>query len=179
MFAAPRAADRTGASAQVSYVRPHLLSRERSSTGAKSHTQPVARSASAVAAPPARVAEGSQVAPIPIECGYNGACHGCPKPCTASTPKINGMCRREFSIAYFWIRLYSLAQSYPVLPVPPWPVVSGGLSVPPASSEPTLLSTSHVFMQLSFSCAQPWLPHALAGPVRLSTSCWSIWPTFS
>jgi hypothetical protein len=72
-----------------------------------------------------------------------------------------------------------LAQSYPVLPLPPWPVVSGGLSVPPASSEPVLLSTSHVFRQLWFSCAHPWLPHAVDGPVTLSTSCWSIWPTFS
>jgi hypothetical protein len=34
-------------------------------------------------------------------------------------------------------------------------------------------------MQLWFSWAQPWLPHALDGPLRLSTSCWSIWPTFS
>ena len=41
MLAAPRAADRSGSSAQVSYVRPHRLSRERSCTGAKSHTQPV------------------------------------------------------------------------------------------------------------------------------------------
>ena len=68
-----------------------------------------------------------------------------------------------------------------MLPVPPWPVVSGGLSVPPASSEPTLLSTSHVFMQLWASWAQPWLPHPGDAEVfvRLSTSCWSIWPTFS
>ena len=34
-------------------------------------------------------------------------------------------------------------------------------------------------MQFWFSWAQPWLPHALDGPVTLSTSCWSIWPTFS
>src|SRR3954470_17171639 len=179
MFAAPSAADRTGSSAHVSYVRPHRLSRERSWTGAKSHTQPLARSAFPVAAPPASVADGSHVAPMPIDCGKSGACQGWPNPCTASTPKITGRCSREFWIAYFWIMLYSLAQSYPVLPVPPWPVVSGGLSVPPASSEPTLLSTSHVFRQLWFSWAQPWLPHALDGPVTLSTSCWSIWPTFS
>src|SRR5213595_2089630 len=103
MLAAPRAADRTGSSAQVSYVRPHRLSRARSCTGAKSHTQPVARSAFPVAAPPASVADGSHVAPIPIDCGYNGACQGCPKPCTASTPKINGMCRREFMIQKYAI----------------------------------------------------------------------------
>ena len=48
---------------------------------------------------------------MPIDCGNSGACHGWPKPCTASTPKINGMCSREFWIAYFWIMLYSLAQS--------------------------------------------------------------------
>src|SRR5690242_2890960 len=171
MFAAPRAADRTGSSAQVSYVRPHRLSRERSCTGAKSHTHPVARSAFPVAAPPASVADGSHVAPMPMDCGKSGACQGCPNPCTASTPKINGMCRREFWIAYFWIMLYSLAQSKPVLPVPPWPVVSGGLSVPPASSEPTLLSTSHFFMQLWFSWAQPLPPQLLDVPVKLSTSC--------
>ena len=48
---------------------------------------------------------------MPIDCGNSGACQGWPKPCTASTPKITGMCSREFWIAYFWIMLYSLAQS--------------------------------------------------------------------
>src|SRR5436190_20675401 len=34
-------------------------------------------------------------------------------------------------------------------------------------------------MHVGFGWAKPWLPHALDGPVTLSTSCWSIWPTFS
>src|SRR6478672_9211446 len=34
-------------------------------------------------------------------------------------------------------------------------------------------------MQVWFNWAHPWLPQLLDGPVRLSTSCWSIWPTFS
>ena len=36
-------------------------------------------------------------------------------------------------------------------------------------------------MQLWVSWAQPWLPHPgdVEVFVRLSTSCWSIWPTFS
>ncbi len=67
MFAPPIAAESTGSSAQVSYVRPHRLSRARSWTGAKTQFQPVARTASAVAAPPARAAEGSQVAPMPMD----------------------------------------------------------------------------------------------------------------
>src|SRR5207248_6073034 len=73
MLAAPIAAERTGSSAQVSYVRPHRLSRDRSCTGAKSHTQPVALNAAAVLAPPACARTGSHVAPIPIDCGYKGA----------------------------------------------------------------------------------------------------------
>ena len=70
-----------------------------SCTGAKAQFQPVARSAFAVTSPPAWAAEGSQVAPIPIDCGNSGACHGWPKPWTASTPKMTGMCSREFLIA--------------------------------------------------------------------------------
>src|SRR5436190_11459979 len=34
-------------------------------------------------------------------------------------------------------------------------------------------------MHVGFGWAKPWLPHALDGPVTLSTSCWSIWPAFS
>ena len=77
-----------GSSAQVSYVRPHLLSRDRSCTGAKSHFQPVALQRLRGRGTPGLSRAGSQVAPMPIDCGYSGACHGCPKPCTASTPKI-------------------------------------------------------------------------------------------
>src|SRR6185369_3750380 len=158
MFAAPSSADRTGSSAHVSYVRPHRLSRDRSWTGAKSHTQPVARNAFAVAAPPDCAADGSQVAPMPIDCGYKGASHGCPKPCTASTPNSSGTWSREFCMAYFWMMLYSFAQSKPVLPGPPPPVVSMGLLVPPASTDPDLLSIRIFFMQSEFGRLNPLSP---------------------
>jgi hypothetical protein len=99
-------------------------------------------------APPRCAAAGSQVAPIPIDCGNSGSCHGWLKPWMASMPKISGMCSREFAIAYFWISLYSLAQSWAVLPEPPFPVVSTGLSEPPARIEPVCWSISTLCMHV-------------------------------
>src|SRR4051794_16162577 len=117
---------------------------------------------------------------MPMDCGYSGACHGWPKPCTASTPKTSGMCRREFLMAYFWIMLYSLAQSRPVFPTPPLPVVSMGLLVPPARTEPVLASMRILCMQSGLGRLNPLSPHRVPSvSVRVDTSCWSICPTFS
>ena len=178
--APPSAAARAGSSAHVSYVRPQRLSRERSWTGANTQFQPVAAVALPVTWPPVRAAAVSQVAPMPIDCGNSGASVGWPNPCTASTPKITGMCSREWATAYPWIALYSFAQSSPVLPGPPLPVVSGGTSVPPASSEPVWLVTRICCMQVGLGRLKPpWLVHASVWSVIWVTSCWSIWPTFS
>ncbi len=90
------------------------------------------------------------------------------------------MCSREFLIAYCWMMLYSVAQSAPVLPTPPLPVVSGGLLVPPARIEPTCWSIRIFCMQAVFGMFQPLSAQvALFGSVSVVTSCWSIWPTFS
>src|SRR6516164_7461476 len=76
--------------------------------------------------------------------------------------------------------LYSLAQSRPVLPVPPWPVVSGGTSVPPARIEPTLLSTKIFCMQTGFGMLKPpVLVQALVVSVTCVASISTIWPIFS
>ena len=76
--------------------------------------------------------------------------------------------------------LYSVAQSRPVLPVPPLPVVSMGMSVPPARIEPTLLSTkifcSHVGLG---RLNPPWLVQALVVSVTWVASICTIWPIFS
>src|SRR5450631_68252 len=117
---------------------------------------------------------------MPIDCGNNGACHGWPNPCTASMPKISGTWSREFLMVYCWIMLYSLAQSYPVLPTPPPPVVSIGLLVPPASTDPTCCCTRIFCIQAGLGMLNPLSPQAAPlGSVRVVTSCWSIWPTFS
>src|SRR5262249_51429527 len=130
--------------------------------------------------PPALAAAGSQVAPIPTDCGKSGAWNGCPKPCTASTPKTAGMCSREFLIANRCMVLYSLAQSRPVLPVPPEPVVSTGMSVAPASIEPTLLSMKIFSSQTGFGRLKPpWLVQVLLVSVTCVTSIWTICPIFS
>src|SRR3979490_1048460 len=76
--------------------------------------------------------------------------------------------------------LYSLAQSRPVYPIQPFPVVSGGLSVPPARTDPTCWSTRILPSQAGLGMPNvPVLQFALFGSVRLSTSCWSICPPFS
>ena len=114
---------------------------------------------------------------MPIDCGNNGAWYGCPKPCTASTPKMTGMCRRECSTAVCWIVLYQLAQAAPVLPI--------GLSVPPARIEPVkfLISTLSRQAGWSGSVLPPvfrQLPSAgLVVSRRLPVTIWSIWPIFS
>jgi hypothetical protein len=148
-----------------------------SCTGAKSQVQPVAASALPVTSPAARAAAGSQVAPTPIDCGNSGAWNGCPKPCTASTPSSTGMCSRVSWTATRWIALAQSAQ--------PLPVLSAGLSVPPARIEPVKFFTSTLFRQ--FGCSGSVLPPALpqsplAGLVESRSSpvtIWSIWPTFS
>src|SRR5215470_8627969 len=125
-------------------------------------------------------ADGSQVAPIPMDCGKSGACHGCPKPCTASTPKMTGMCSRECAIANDCMVLYSSAQSRPVLPVSGLPVLSVGMSVPPARIEPTLLSTKIFCSHTGLGRLKPpWLVHVLLVSVTCVTSIWTIWPIFS
>lgn len=74
-----------------------------------------------------------------IDCGKSGAWNGWPKPRTASTPKMTGMCSHDLLIANCCMVLYSLAHSRPVLPVPPEGVVAGGNSVPPARIDPVWL----------------------------------------
>ena len=139
-------------------------------TGAKSQLQPAARIAFAVTAPPASACAGSQVAPIPMECGNSGAWYGWPKPCTASTPRITGMCRRECSIAKCWMVFAQSAQ--------PLPVLSAGLSVPPARIDPVkfLIST----WSRQFGCSGSVLPPVLlqlplAGLVVSRNSPVTIW----
>ena len=117
---------------------------------------------------------------MPMDCGNSGACHGCPKPCTASTPKMTGMCSRECWIAYDCMVLYSLAQSRPVLPGPPLPVVSGGMSVPPARIEPTLSSTKIFCSHTGLGRLKPpWLVQLLLVSVTCVASICTIWPIFS
>ena len=76
--------------------------------------------------------------------------------------------------------LYSLAQSSPVLPVPPWPVVSGGMSVPPARIEPTLSVTKIFCSQTGFGMLKPPVLVQLdVVSVTCVASIWTIWPIFS
>ncbi len=120
------------------------------------------------------------MAPMPIDCGNSGAWKGCPKPWTASTPKITGMCSRECCIAKVCMVLYSLAQSLPVLPVPFWPVVSTGMSVPPARIEPAWLSMKIFCSHTGFGRLKPpWLVQLLLLSVTCVTSICTIWPIFS
>ena len=76
--------------------------------------------------------------------------------------------------------LYSLAQSRPVLPVPPPPVVSSGMSVPPARIDPTLLSTKIFCSQTGLGMLKPpWLVQLLLVSVTCVASICTIWPIFS
>ena len=76
--------------------------------------------------------------------------------------------------------LYSLAQSRPVLPVPPWPVVSGGISVPPARIEPTLSLTKIFCSQTGLGMLKPpVLVQSLLLSVTCVASICTIWPIFS
>src|SRR5262252_314118 len=94
---------------------------------------------------------------------------------------MTGMCSRECCIAKDCMVLYMLAQSRPVLPLGgPWPVVSTGMSVAPASIEPTLLSMKIFCSQTGFGRLKPpWLVHVLLVSVTCVTSIWTIWPIFS
>src|SRR5690242_19836100 len=76
--------------------------------------------------------------------------------------------------------LYSLAQSRPVLPGPPLPVVSGGMSVPPARIEPTL-SVMKIFCSHTGlgRLKPPVLVQLLVLSVTWVASICTIWPIFS
>ena len=99
-----------GSSAQVSYVRPHLLSRARSCTGANVNPSRWPAVRSPWRRRRLRPPTDPRWRPSRSTAGTTAPARG-DQPWTASTPKINGMCSREFWIAYFWIMLYSLAQS--------------------------------------------------------------------
>src|SRR6266545_2288686 len=76
--------------------------------------------------------------------------------------------------------LYSVAQSRPVLPGPPLPVVSMGTSVPPARIEPTWLSTKIFCSQAGLGRLNPpWLVQLLLVSVTWVASICTIWPIFS
>src|ERR1035438_5121176 len=76
--------------------------------------------------------------------------------------------------------LYSVAQSRPVLPGPPFPVVSMGMSDPPARIEPTLSVTKTFCSQAGLGRLNPpWLVQALVVSVTLLCSICTIWPIFS
>gem|GEM_PF-5957171 len=78
-------------------------------------------------------------------------------------------------MAYRWMMLYSLAQSYPVFPTPPLPVVSTRFSVPPARIEPVFWSIRISCMHAGFGMAKPLFPQAVpSASVNVVTSCWSI-----
>ena len=76
--------------------------------------------------------------------------------------------------------LYSLAQSCPVLPVPPFPVVSGGMSVPPARMEPTWLVTRIFCSHTGFGRLNPpvLVQLSLLSVTCVASIC-TIWPIFS
>ena len=76
--------------------------------------------------------------------------------------------------------LYSVAQSRPVLPGPPFPVVSIGMSDPPARIEPAWSSTKIFCSQVGLGRLNPpWLVQALVVSVTWLCSICTIWPIFS
>ena len=76
--------------------------------------------------------------------------------------------------------LYSLAQSRPVLPGPPFPVVSIGTSDPPARMKPAWSSTKIFCSQVGLGRLNPpWLVQALVVSVTWLCSICTIWPIFS
>jgi len=76
--------------------------------------------------------------------------------------------------------LYSLAQSRPVLPVPPELVVSGGMSVPPARIEPARSSTKIFCSHTGLGMLNPpVLVQLLVVSVTWVASICTIWPIFS
>ena len=76
--------------------------------------------------------------------------------------------------------LYSVAQSRPVLPGPPFPVVSIGMSDPRARIEPAWSSTRIFCSQTGLGRLNPlWLVQALVVSVTWLCSICTIWPIFS